>query len=205
MKDHLHITLLVKLNTGTFFYSKMLEVVWTCVSTKNTFLSAVILHDGSQCAPFIVLVAALLNNTIFYCSAEDVYSVTPTVPLCCPHNSHCATLSPNHQKSLGLGMNSAFWALTGYVGQGWLMPLLIVPAVIPQAVHLVAQGLIVSGKLDALVTSMLHLVHWTHALSRCSSCVPSISVLQRQKGEHCWTKPNFCLLVAQFQSQHTFC
>ena len=40
------------------------------------------------------------------------------------------------------------------------MPLLIVPAVIPQAVHLVAQGLIVSGKLnDALITNMLHLVH----------------------------------------------
>ena len=47
-------------------------------------------------AAFIVLVAVLLINTLSYCSAEDVYCVTPTATSClsCPHNStHCATLS----------------------------------------------------------------------------------------------------------------
>ena len=43
----------------------------------------------------IVLVAALLINTLCYCSAENVYCVTPTATSCssCPHNNHCATLS----------------------------------------------------------------------------------------------------------------
>ena len=44
----------------------------------------------------IVLVAALLINIPFYCSAEIVYCVTPTAASCssCPPNStHCATLS----------------------------------------------------------------------------------------------------------------
>jgi len=44
---------------------------------------------------FLVLVAGLLINTISYCSAEDVYCVTPTATSCssCPHNSiNCATL-----------------------------------------------------------------------------------------------------------------
>ena len=47
-------------------------------------------------AALIVLVAVLLINTLSYCSAEDVYCVTPTATSCssCPHNStHCATLS----------------------------------------------------------------------------------------------------------------
>ena len=49
-----------------------------------------------QLASFTVLVAALLINTLSYCSAENVYCVTPTATSCssCPHNySHCATLS----------------------------------------------------------------------------------------------------------------
>ena len=50
----------------------------------------------AQSTPFpIVLVAVLLINTLFYCSAENVYCVTPTATLCtsCPHITHCATLS----------------------------------------------------------------------------------------------------------------
>ena len=50
----------------------------------------------------ILLVAALLLNTISYCSAENVYCVTPTVTSCssCPHNStHCATLSKYAQEA----------------------------------------------------------------------------------------------------------
>ena len=49
-----------------------------------------------QCA----LMAALLINT-FYCSAMNVYCVTPTATSClsCPHNStHCATLSEYAQE-----------------------------------------------------------------------------------------------------------
>ena len=48
----------------------------------------------AHCTLFIVLVAALLMNTP-YCSAENVYCVTPTATSCssCPHNSiNCSTL-----------------------------------------------------------------------------------------------------------------
>ena len=43
--------------------------------------------------PFIfVFVAALLTNTLSYCSSEKVYCVTPTATSClsCPHNNNCA-------------------------------------------------------------------------------------------------------------------
>ena len=48
-----------------------------------------------------VLVAALLINTLSYCSAENVYCVTPTATSCssCPHNNHCATLSEYAQEA----------------------------------------------------------------------------------------------------------
>ena len=50
---------------------------------------------------FIVLVAALLINTFSYCSAENVYCVTPTATSCssCLHNNHCATLSEYAQEA----------------------------------------------------------------------------------------------------------
>ena len=44
----------------------------------------------------VILVTALLINTLSYCSAEKVYCVTLTATSCssCPHHStHCATLS----------------------------------------------------------------------------------------------------------------
>ena len=50
----------------------------------------------------LVLVAALLINMLSYCSAENMYCVTPTATSCssCPHNStHCATLSEYAQKA----------------------------------------------------------------------------------------------------------
>ena len=56
----------------------------------------------SHQTPFIVLVAVLLINTLFYSSAENVYCVTPTATSCssCPHNStHCATLSEYAQEA----------------------------------------------------------------------------------------------------------
>ena len=54
-----------------------------------------------QPVPFIVLVAVLLINTLFYCSAENVYCVTPTATSCssCSHNTHCATLSEYAQEA----------------------------------------------------------------------------------------------------------
>ena len=56
------------------------------------------MHSMTQPALFTVLVAALFINTLSYCSAENVYCVTPTATSCsmtsCPHNStHCARLS----------------------------------------------------------------------------------------------------------------
>ena len=50
----------------------------------------------------LVLVAALLINTLFYCSAENVYCVTPAATSCssCPHNSaNCTTLSEYAQEA----------------------------------------------------------------------------------------------------------
>ena len=50
----------------------------------------------------LVLVAALLINMLSYCSAVNVYCVTPTAASCssCPHNSiHCATLSEYAQEA----------------------------------------------------------------------------------------------------------
>ena len=54
-----------------------------------------------QSTSFIVLVTALLINTLSYCSAENVYCVTPTATSCssCPHNTHCATLSEYAQEA----------------------------------------------------------------------------------------------------------
>ena len=51
---------------------------------------------------FTVIVAALLISTLSYCSAENVYCVTPTVTSCssCPHNStNCTTLSEYAQEA----------------------------------------------------------------------------------------------------------
>ena len=56
----------------------------------------------SQSVPFILLVAILLTNPISYCSAENVYCVTPTASSCssCPHNSvNCTTLSEYAQEA----------------------------------------------------------------------------------------------------------
>ena len=56
----------------------------------------------AQSAPFVVLVAALLINILSYCSADNVYCVTPTSTSCssCPHDStHCATLSEYAQEA----------------------------------------------------------------------------------------------------------
>ena len=52
--------------------------------------------------PFIVLVAALFISTPSYCSAENVYCVTPNATSCssCPHNStNCTTLSEYAQEA----------------------------------------------------------------------------------------------------------
>jgi len=48
-----------------------------------------------------ILVTALLISTLSYCSAENVYCVTPTDTSCssCPHNNHCTTLSEYAKKS----------------------------------------------------------------------------------------------------------
>ena len=59
-------------------------------------------HMMAQSTLFIVLVAALLINTLSYCSAENVYCVTPTATSCssCPHNStNCTTLSEYAQEA----------------------------------------------------------------------------------------------------------
>ena len=49
----------------------------------------------------VLSLAALLINTLSYCSAENVYCVTPTATSCssCPHNTHCDTLSEYAQEA----------------------------------------------------------------------------------------------------------
>ena len=58
-------------------------------------------HKMTQSTPFTVLVAALLINTLSYCSTENVYCVTPTATSCssCPKITHCATLSKYAQEA----------------------------------------------------------------------------------------------------------
>ena len=56
----------------------------------------------AQSPTCIVLVVAMLINTLSYCRAENVYCVTPTASSCSswPHNStHCATLSEYAQEA----------------------------------------------------------------------------------------------------------
>ena len=55
----------------------------------------------AQSVSFIVLVAALLINTLSYCSAENVYCFTLTATSCssCPYNINCATLSEYAQEA----------------------------------------------------------------------------------------------------------
>ena len=55
----------------------------------------------SHATSFVVLVAVLLITTLSYCSADNVYCVTPTATSCssCPHNTHCATLSEYAQEA----------------------------------------------------------------------------------------------------------
>jgi len=55
----------------------------------------------AQSTPFFAIVAALLINTLSYCSAENVYCVTPTATSCssCPDNNHCASLSEYAQEA----------------------------------------------------------------------------------------------------------
>ena len=67
---------------------------------KTSFLQP--FHMMAWSVPFTVLVAALLINTLSYCSAENVYCVAPTTTSCssCPHNSaNCSTLSEYAQEA----------------------------------------------------------------------------------------------------------
>ena len=76
--------------------SSLTNVMYKISSSLQPF------HMMAQHASFIVLVAALLITTLSFCSAENVYCVTPTATSCssCPHNStHCATLSEYAQEA----------------------------------------------------------------------------------------------------------
>ena len=68
---------------------------------KHLFFCSYFKNMMAQSPSCIVLVAALHLGTLFYCSAENVYCVTPMARSCssCPHNStHCATLSEYAQE-----------------------------------------------------------------------------------------------------------
>ena len=69
------------------------------ILNKTSFLQS--FHMMAQPTSFTVLVAALLINTLSYCSAENVYCITPTATSCssCPRNNHCATLSEYAQEA----------------------------------------------------------------------------------------------------------
>ena len=69
-----------------------------CVQTSFFQLFCKMVHSTA----FVCLVAALLINTLSYCSAENMYCVTPTATLCssCSLSStHCATLSEYAQEA----------------------------------------------------------------------------------------------------------
>ena len=94
------------------------------VGTKHVF-SNVTYKISSFLQPFcmmvqptsIVIVAALLTNTLSYCSAENVYCVTPTATSCssCPPNStNCTTLSEYaHEAELYFTSNTTMVFLPG--------------------------------------------------------------------------------------------
>ena len=70
---------------------------------KHLFFCSYFKNMMAQSPSCIVLVAALHLGTLFYCSAENVYCVTPMARSCssCPHNStHCATLSEYAQEAV---------------------------------------------------------------------------------------------------------
>ena len=74
--------------------------LWEHKLKYTSFLPAAIMHMAWPIS-FILPVVALLIVTS-YCSAENVYCVTPTATSCssCPHNStHCATLSEYAQET----------------------------------------------------------------------------------------------------------
>ena len=79
-------------------FSHVVLYLWDHKHNCNFLISSVMAADFTS---FIVLVAALLINTLSSCSAENVYCVTPTVTSCssCPHNTHCATLSEYAQEA----------------------------------------------------------------------------------------------------------
>ena len=82
------------INTSTLSYCMRLAL--NC--DKLLFCSCL----NAMMAHSTVLVAVLLVNILTYCTAENVYCVTPTTTLCssCPHNStHCTTLSEYARES----------------------------------------------------------------------------------------------------------
>ena len=93
LSSHNHIYLFVCLFVVVFF----LLIQKVINKYIYTYFSAVIMAQST-----LILVAALLISTLSYCSAENVYCVTPTATSCssCPHNSsHCATLSEYAQEA----------------------------------------------------------------------------------------------------------
>ena len=73
-------------------------VIVTANDRSSAFLQCIM----PQSPIFVVLVAVFLINSLFYCSAENVYCVTPTATSCssCPHNStNCTTLSEYAQEA----------------------------------------------------------------------------------------------------------
>ena len=70
-----------------------------------------------QSTLFTVLVGVLVIDALYYCSAENVYCVTPTATSCssCPHKSnHCATLSEYAQEvQMYFTSNTTFVFLPG--------------------------------------------------------------------------------------------
>ena len=72
----------------------------------------------AQSMPFIIAVTALIVNSFSYCSAENMYCVTPTATSCspCPQNStHCTTLSEYAQNAeLYFTSDTTMVFLSGY-------------------------------------------------------------------------------------------
>ena len=78
-----------------FIFNPQISVL----TSMNTFLQ---LFQHMMAQSILVLVAALLISTLSYCSAENVYCVTPTATSCssCPHDStNCTTLSEYAQEA----------------------------------------------------------------------------------------------------------
>ena len=102
LERYTYFNLCTNMGNKTQFLTLKISIRVTYQGWYKTFLQSSQHTMVRRCMRFTVLVAALLITTLSYCSAENVYCVTPTATSCssCPHDStNCTTLSEYAQEA----------------------------------------------------------------------------------------------------------